>query len=185
MTAQVVETPTLQELIEVAEGQCAGDLDGAVGCIAQSIPAAMTRDYLLDALWRLLALRQVRGSKVDAPQEVDEAPRVPRQPPPSVRGGRRPSRDEKAVTREGHASAKIALAFHAWTELLATQIALPDSDVKVAIRDLSADQLSTLADQLYDTHERLHLLAEHVRRNGVACARELTPQALRAVMEES
>lgn len=181
-----VEAPTLQELVEQAESNYRDDIDNAVGYVIDRIPKSLTHDYLTDCLWRLLALRKVRGSATELPQEADEAPRAPIAPTPSARGGgRRPGRDEKAVIREGHASAKIALASRAWTDLLATQIALPETNTKVAVRDLTADQLTTLADQLYDTHERLHLLAEHVRLNGVSCARELSPAALAAVIGEA
>lgn len=92
-----------------------------------------------------------------------------------------PSGEAKMGGSHGHASQKVALASRAWTALLTTEVTLPGSPARIAIQDMTADQLTTLADSLFDTHERIHRLAETVREAGVTCAAELPTEALAAI----
>lgn len=92
---------------------------------------------------------------------------------------------QKSSRREGHASPKIALATQSWNDLLETQIALPGMSHKTAIADMPSEQLRSLADSLYETHEQVHRLAEAVDLAGVETARDLEPKTLEAVMSEA
>jgi hypothetical protein len=178
-------SPTLQELIERVEADGAlADQAMKAEALVSYIPESLHRQALLVLAERLLCLRQQRGSRVggDVSSPLDKPVPAPRQYGPEVTTAA--ARDKRA-TGTGHASPKIALATKAWVDLLATAVVLPGADAKVEIRDMSGDQLHVLADSLFDTHERLHRLAEHLTLNGARCARELEPAALEACMSEA
>lgn len=165
--------PTIRELVDSVDQRLEfGQPEAKARELMRSIPREQYEAAAFALAKLVFAERWIRSTrKTPAVRAVSPGPATDKPPTP-------------ALARKT-ASPKVALASRAWNDLLTTEIALSESQTKVAIRDLNADQLTTLADQLYDTHERLHLLAEHVRLNGVTCARELTPAALAAVIGEA
>lgn len=185
MTAVVTEPQTLQELLERVEADAAlTSAEMQAEALISYIPEQLVKDSLLALAERLLSLRQLRGTgnrfTLPAPMRTIKSETVQKQRRPDAGTSAR----QKRVERSGHASPKVALATKAWNELLETRIAFPGMSQKVAIADMTSEQLHSLADSLYDTHEQVHRLAEHLSLNGVRCARELEPAALEACMSE-
>lgn len=183
-TAVGTETPTLQELLERVEADPALTSTGMKAeALISYIPEQLVRDSLLSLAEWLLSLRQLRGTgsrfALPAPMRTIKAETVQRRPDAGT------AARQKRVARSGHASPKVALATKAWSELLETHIAAPGMSQKVAIADMTSEQLHSLADSLFDTHEQVHRLAEAVDAAGVETARELEPAALEACMSEA
>lgn len=79
-----------------------------------------------------------------------------------------------------HASPKQLAVGMAWKDLLASQLTLPNVG-KIQVQDMSADQLVTAADALFDISEQLHDLARAVIAAGVDNARSLPDETLTAI----
>jgi hypothetical protein len=100
------------------------------------------------------------------------------------RRGRPPGVRNPATTKHlMHASPKILAASNAWNDWLATQVPIPGTTIRIPLGDMTVEQLTKVADCLYDAHEQIHRLADAMISAGVTTAKELPPEAAHNVLE--
>lgn len=82
-----------------------------------------------------------------------------------------------------HASPRILAASRAWVDLINTEVPIPGTNTRLQLGDMSVDQLTTVADALYDAHTQVHALAEAIRACEVHTARQLPLETAAKVLE--